>query len=156
MHIPVSFPLLLLLVAAVGLAGIIIALLGRRAGGSRIDHGAYVARKHGRERSPQWPRVEHEHRLREPACAVCGYKGKHIQVHHIKPFHLHPHLELDPNNLITLCCAKGRDHHLLLGHLDSWHSYNEQVRVDARHFHHQTAAQIRADKHWQKKMALRP
>ncbi len=152
----ISLPMLLLIVIAVFIAGLIIALLMRRSGGSSVDHGAHVARKHGLERSPEWPRVEHEHRKREPACAACGYKGKHIQVHHVKPFHLHPHLELDPNNLITLCCARGRDHHLLLGHLDSWHSYNEHVRADAKHFHHKSAAQIRADIHWQKKMALRP
>jgi len=100
--------------------------------------------------------VAREHRHREPACAACGYKGKKLQVHHIKPFHLHPHLELDPQNLITLCEARGREHHLLLGHLDAWDSYNEHIRNDVKHFHRKTAAQIRADVHWQKKMAQRP
>ncbi len=124
--------------------------------GHLVDHGAHVARRHGLERSSAWPRVALEHRLREPACVACGYKGKKLQVHHIKPFHLHPHLELDPHNLITLCEARGREHHLLLGHLDAWDSYNEHVREDIRHFHHKTAAQIRADLHWQKKMQQRP
>jgi len=122
----------------------------------RMDYGAHIARQHGHERSPEWPRVAKEHRLREPACVVCGYKGNKLQVHHIKPFHLHPQLELDPRNLITLCEARGRDHHLLLGHLDAWNSYNEHIRDDARHFHRKSAAQIRADLVWQKKMAHRP
>lgn len=120
------------------------------------DHGARIARKHGRDRSPEWRRVEKEHLLREPACMACGYKGHGLQVHHIKPFHLHPHLELDPDNLMTLCEVKGRDHHLLLGHLDEWESFNENVKRDIRHFYGKTAEQIRADIGWQKKVKTRP
>jgi len=120
------------------------------------DHGAHIARKHGHERSPEWQHIAKEHRKREPACVACGYKGSKVQVHRIKPFHLHPQLELDPDNLITLCSARGREHHLLLGHLDSWESYNEHIRADAKHFHRKTAAQIRADVAWLKKLAHRP
>jgi hypothetical protein len=119
-------------------------------------HGVHPPKKIELSRSPEWPRVAMEHRLREPACVACGYKGKHLQVHHIKPFHLHPQLELDPHNLITLCEARGRDHHLLLGHLDAWNSYNEHIREDAKHFYKKSASAIRADLHWQKKMQLRP
>ena len=122
----------------------------------RPDRGADIARQHGLERSPQWPGVEREHLLREPACAACGYKGDGIQVHHIKPFHLHPHLELEPDNLITLCQVDGREHHLLLGHLDEWSSYNEHVRADVKHFYRKKAAHIRADARWQKKVIQRP
>lgn len=122
----------------------------------RIDHGAAVARQHGHQRSPQWPRVEKEHLLHEPACVACGHKGKGLQVHHIKPFHLHPQLELDSQNLITLCEIKGRDHHLLLGHLDEWESHNVHVRDDVRRFYGKTALQIRADQNWLKKVKLRP
>ncbi len=121
-----------------------------------LDYGAHIARAHGRERSPEWSRVAKEHRLREPACMACGYKGRKLQVHHIKPFHLHPHLELDPHNLITLCEARGRDHHLLLGHLGTWDSYNEHIRDDVKRFYRKTAAQIKADIAWQKKMTQRP
>ena len=122
----------------------------------RRDHGGHVARRHGHERSPQWSRVRREHLLREPACVACGHKGRGLQVHHIKPFHLHPQLELDPRNLITLCELKGRDHHLLLGHLNSWESYNERVRDDVKRFYRKTAAQIQADSNWLKKVAQRP
>jgi 5-methylcytosine-specific restriction endonuclease McrA len=128
----------------------------RRATLKRPDHGAEIASRHGHERSPEWPRVEREHRLREPGCVACGYKGEGLQVHHIKPFHLHPHLELDPDNLITLCQVDEREHHLLLGHLDEWASYNEHVRADAKHFYRKKAARIRADLAWQKKMMQRP
>ncbi len=167
----------LLIVLAVFLAGLVlIRLTGRRGprqGGKvhrpekgrptkrgwwlkKVDHGAELARRFGHQRSPEWPRVEKEHRLREPACVACGYKGRHLQVHHIKPFHLHPHLELDPDNLITLCEAGGREHHLLLGHLDTWESYNEHIRRDAKHFYRKSAARIRADLNWQKKAMQRP
>jgi 5-methylcytosine-specific restriction protein A len=121
-----------------------------------LDHGARIARQHGHERSSEWSRVAKEHLRREPACVACGYKGRKRQVHHIKPFHLHPQLELDPQNLITLCEARGREHHLLLGHLDEWESYNEHIRADVKHFYRKTAAQIRSDLAWQKKMARRP
>jgi 5-methylcytosine-specific restriction endonuclease McrA len=100
--------------------------------------------------------VRKEHLVREPACAACGHKGRGLQVHHIKPFHLHPQLELDPRNLITLCEDRGRDHHLLLGHLNTWESYNEHIRDDVRRFYRKTAAQIRADSSWQKKVMQRP
>jgi 5-methylcytosine-specific restriction protein A len=122
----------------------------------RRDHGAEVALQYGHSRSPEWPRVAREHLLREPACVTCGYKGQGLQVHHIKPFHLYPKLELDPNNLITLCEIKGRDHHLLIGHLDDWASYNVNVRRDTKVFHKQSALKIRANPVWQKEEHQRP
>ncbi len=164
----ISLPMALLVVVAVLLVGITFSrptrkartLKGRfkeaRSRRKRVDYGAHIARAHGHERSPEWPRVAKEHRLRESACVACGYKGKKLQVHHIKPFHLHPHLELDPHNLITLCEVRGRDHHLLLGHLDAWDSYNEHIRQDVKRFYRKTAAQIRADLAWQRKMVQRP
>lgn len=165
----ISLPVLLLLVIVLVSAGVILALIARKRRHRRkglfkqfsqllkaLDQGAHIAKKHGRERSPHWGSVAKEHLRREPACAVCGYKGRKRQVHHIKPFHLHPDLELDPHNLITLCSARGKEHHLLLGHLGAWDSYNEHIRADARHFYRKTAAQIKADLHWQKKMLGRP
>ena len=122
----------------------------------RIDHGAHIARKHGHERSPEWSRVAHEHLAIEPACVACGHKGLGLQVHHIKPFHLHPNLELDPNNLITLCEIPDRDHHLLIGHLDDWESHNERVRADVKRFYKMSARQIRANATWQKEVSQRP
>ncbi|HET8843661.1 MAG TPA: HNH endonuclease signature motif containing protein [Ktedonobacteraceae bacterium] len=122
----------------------------------RGDKGAQVAAKHGKDRSPEWDRVAHEHLAHEPGCRVCGHTGQGLQVHHIKPFHLFPELELDPNNLITLCELKGRDHHLLIGHLDDWESYNLAVRKDVDRYHDENAKKIRANPEWQKESAHRP
>jgi 5-methylcytosine-specific restriction endonuclease McrA len=120
------------------------------------DPGAKVANQYGKARSPEWPRVAHEHLSHEPACVVCGHRGKGLQVHHIKPFHLFPELELDPNNLITLCEIRGRTHHLLIGHLDNWESYNKRVREDSKRYSHQSATAIKANSTWQKEAAQRP
>jgi hypothetical protein len=81
-------------------------------------------------RSDKWPEVRKAHLLLFPTCAVCGTK-KLLQVHHKKPFHLEPELELDPNNLITLCEDTGHNCHLVFGHLDSFESYNPDVVADA-------------------------
>ncbi|HTK07862.1 MAG TPA: HNH endonuclease [Ktedonobacteraceae bacterium] len=120
------------------------------------DPGARVAYQHGKPRSPEWPRVAHEHLSHEPACVVCGHRGRGLQVHHIKPFHLYPELELDPKNLITLCEIRGRTHHLLVGHLGDWESYNKRVRVDAKRYSDQSAAAIKANPTWQKEATQRP
>jgi hypothetical protein len=50
-----------------------------------------------------------------------------LNVHHKMPFHIDQSLELNPQNLITLC----RPHHYLAGHLMNWSSYNPQVVVDS-------------------------
>jgi 5-methylcytosine-specific restriction endonuclease McrA len=165
----ISLPILLLLVIVLVIAGVVLMLTTRKRSHRRkglfkqlgqllkaLDQGAHIAKKHGHERSSHWGSVAKEHLRHEPACVVCGYKGRKRQVHHIKPFHLHPDLELDPHNLITLCSARGKEHHLLLGHLGAWDSYNEHIRTDAKHFHLKSAAQIKADLHWQKKMSGRP
>jgi 5-methylcytosine-specific restriction enzyme A len=83
-------------------------------------------------RSNQWPSVRKFHLERYPTCAVCGGKEK-LEVHHKTPFHLEPRLELDPNNLITLCESKhdGINCHLLFGHLGSFKSFNRFVNSDA-------------------------
>lgn len=77
------------------------------------------------ERSPYWRSVEHENK--KPACEACS-TTKRLEVHHKRPFHLHPEDELKPSNLITLC----RRCHLLLGHLDDWKAYNARVVEDAQ------------------------
>ena len=54
---------------------------------------------HGMARSPKWPGVEKLHLKFHPVCEACG-SDKKLNVHHKKPFHLFPQLELDMNNLI--------------------------------------------------------
>ena len=78
-------------------------------------------------RSSGWSKIRKERiGIDQGRCRACGKKYD-LQVHHIKPFQFAPELELDIKNTITLC---GRCH-LLLGHLDSWKSYNSEVAHDA-------------------------
>jgi 5-methylcytosine-specific restriction endonuclease McrA len=84
---------------------------------------------HGKERSPHWPAVQHAHLKLEPNCAVCG-GSMNLNVHHKKPFHLFPELELEPTNLITLCMDGDKDCHIKLGHGGSFKAYNPNVVED--------------------------
>lgn len=91
-------------------------------------------------RSIKWPDAKKLHLSKFPTCAACG-STKNQQVHHIKPFHLHPELELDPTNLITLCMDN--DCHLLVGHGDNFKAYNPMVQEDAAYVNlHQSALHI--------------
>lgn len=83
-------------------------------------------------RSSEWGSVRDVHLEEFGECAACGSK-KNLQVHHIKPFHLHPELELDPTNLITLCMDEW-DCHLNLGHGGSFRAYNPNIVTDATEF----------------------
>lgn len=86
----------------------------------------------GSARSGHWPTVRKQHLAAHPTCAVCGGADS-LEVHHVRPFHLHPELELDPSNLVTLCEAKkdGVNCHLFFGHLGNFKSFNTTVGADA-------------------------
>jgi hypothetical protein len=92
---------------------------------------AAIQNNFGFARSGQWPRVRDEHLQREGCCQVCGGKSE-LNVHHIRPYHLFPKLELDPDNLITLCEGSTVNCHILFGHLLNWASYNRHVVEDAK------------------------
>jgi 5-methylcytosine-specific restriction enzyme A len=84
----------------------------------------------GTKRSPHWEVVRATFLGDNPECACCGGRNK-LNVHHKKPFHLFPELELVPDNLITLC--EGGKHvncHLVMGHLLYFKSYNPNVEQD--------------------------
>jgi 5-methylcytosine-specific restriction enzyme A len=81
-------------------------------------------------RSTHWRSVRAAHLKLQPTCQVCGTSDK-LNVHHVLPFHLHPDLELEQDNLITLCEGADGGCHLRFGHLWSWHSFNKSVRSDA-------------------------
>ena len=87
----------------------------------------------GAKRSGSWRRVRANHLASDPNCAVCG-SMRRLTVHHCVPFHIAPDLELEPDNLITLC-QKGRfsglDCHLIFGHLGNFRGVNPMVRGDA-------------------------
>jgi predicted restriction endonuclease len=77
-------------------------------------------------RSPKWNSVRKKHLTYNPRCAVCG-KDKKLEVHHIKPVHKNPELELEPTNLITLCADPC---HFIFGHLMDWRSWNSDIIND--------------------------
>jgi len=87
----------------------------------------------GHERSSEWEDVRNAWVAANPVCAVCGGTKK-LQVHHLAPFHLAPELELDQNNLITLCTRKkyGINCHLLIGHLGNFRRVNKDCEEDAK------------------------
>lgn len=84
-------------------------------------------------RSSKWKKVRDDHLKEHPACEVCGDTVA-LNVHHIKPYHLFPELELQPENLITLCESNkhGVSCHLWFGHLGNWTRYNPDVCRDVR------------------------
>lgn len=91
----------------------------------RVARGKWHEAKKRKTRSPQWPAVERRHLNLNPFCAACGSQ-KELQVHHLKPFNLFPKLELQPDNLLTLCMDDAEDH-LLLGHGGYFSAYNPDI-----------------------------
>lgn len=80
-------------------------------------------------RSPKWRKVRREHLSTFNECMACGGRVS-LEVHHLVPYQVSPELELDPDNLITLCESKSRCH-WIIGHLLNWRSYNPSAREDA-------------------------
>lgn len=77
-------------------------------------------------RSSQWSTIRKHYLESHPECEACGTR-EDLNVHHVKPYHTNPELELDISNLITLC----RKHHLEIGHRGNWKDANPYVREDA-------------------------
>lgn len=92
------------------------------------------------KRSPHWPAVRRKFLAEHPSCAACGGTAN-VELHHVQSFHEFPELELSPSNLLPLCEAIGRQHHLNVGHHGNWKTNNAEVRTDAarelaRNLHH--------------------
>jgi hypothetical protein len=127
----------------------------------RTDGGASIAQKYGLQRSPLWPRVEKAVLQKFSKCATCSSTAT-LQVHHIVPFHLchlvyRGDLELDERNLMVLCEESVNDHHLLVGHLGDFESYNPGGRTAIEGaFIGLSAQQIKSDPTWQALMKNRP
>jgi 5-methylcytosine-specific restriction endonuclease McrA len=102
---------------------------------TKITHAINMVRHSLRDigvsskRSTHWPTVEKHFLEKNPNCAACGSSSR-LNVHHIKPFHLFPELELDENNLITLCMGE-KECHIKLGHLNNFKLFNEYIKEDA-------------------------
>jgi hypothetical protein len=86
-----------------------------------------------KKRSSKWPNVRKKHLEKFPTCAVCSGTKK-IEVHHIQPFNQKPELELNFNNLISLCEDKsyGVCCHLFVGHLGNYKNINPNVVNDSK------------------------
>lgn len=84
-------------------------------------------------RSGKWPKLRKKHLESNYYCRACGSRNNLIP-HHIIPVHIDPSLELDPNNLITLCEEKNFNCHLFFGHLRDWRLYNESVVEDSKNW----------------------
>src|SRR6185369_3917691 len=99
----------------------------KRSAFRKIGHAVNVVRSALHEqrkrssRSPKWRTVEKAQLVAHPTCAACGGTIR-LNVHHIKPYHLFPELELEPTNLITLCMGP-MECHLRLGHGGLFRAY---------------------------------
>lgn len=91
----------------------------------RVAKHALRERKKRIARSPKWRSVEKNFLLVNQQCASCGGRYR-LAVHHKKPFHLFPELELDPDNLIALCMGTS-ECHLRIGHGHDFKAYVEKV-----------------------------
>lgn len=85
---------------------------------------------HKIERSPKWATVRRRY-LVGKSCGICGGMKKR-EVHHIKPFHLYPELELEESNLFVLCEGnKNVNCHLIFGH---YGNYRTKFNGDIKRF----------------------
>lgn len=81
-------------------------------------------------RSPKWQSVRKQHLEDYPKCIICG-RSKKLEVHHIKPVHLFPELELERTNLVTLCADPC---HFVFGHLFDFKSWNKDLIDDSEKY----------------------
>ena len=99
------------------------------------------------KRSSHWPTLEKRFIAEHSKCAACGSTEK-LNVHHIKPFHLFPELELDEKNLITLCME--HQCHILLGHGGNFKAYNPHCVEDVEKVSHDFSLLTEVAKHARK------
>lgn len=99
------------------------------------------------KRSSHWPALEKKFLKEHSSCAACGSTSK-LNVHHIKPFHLFPELELVESNLVTLCMDNHC--HILLGHGGNFKAYNPQCLEDVEKVSHDFNLLTEASEHARK------
>jgi 5-methylcytosine-specific restriction protein A len=78
-------------------------------------------------RSPQWDKLAKTIVKEVGRCEICKSKAT-LEVHHKKPYHLYPELELDRDNLCVLC----RRDHFIFGHLGDWTAWNKDIDMDIK------------------------
>src|SRR3972149_7060759 len=96
----------------------------------RVVQSYFRERSKSRRRSSKWENIKYCFLLKHDSCAACGSKNR-LQVHHKLPFGLYPELELDENNLITLCMGK-YECHFKIGHGESWVRNNKNIDDDIK------------------------
>jgi hypothetical protein len=112
-------------------------------------------------RHPHWNKINEGYLKKQPKCVVCGI-SENVVAHHIYPMHLcsevgRADLELDERNLITLCeNGSISNHHLLIGHLGSFESYNPEIDTDVVKFKCKKDQFIKNNITWMKKNLNRP
>lgn len=74
-------------------------------------------------RGSGWKKARDAHIKTHPNCAACG-RTKNQEVHHVKSFSEHPELELDPENMRTLCADPC---HIVWGHLMNFSLINPDI-----------------------------
>jgi 5-methylcytosine-specific restriction endonuclease McrA len=87
-------------------------------------------------RSSKWTTFRDTWIKSHPHCAVCGTTTG-IELHHIKSVSEHPELELDPDNVVSLCGDKANNCHFKHGHdpdgvdgplKPNWRAVNPNIR----------------------------
>jgi hypothetical protein len=74
-----------------------------------------------------WQRCRRAFLKKVGKVCVCCTSKKKIEVHHMLPRHIRPDLAVDQTNLIALC----KDCHFHIGHLNSYHTYNDNIELVA-------------------------
>jgi putative intracellular protease/amidase len=86
------------------------------------------ARLQGASRSAQWPAFRAEYaKTHLPVCAICGGTAA-LNLHHLRPFHAFPELELVESNVVWLCNKNLC--HIRVGHLSNFQSINPKGAED--------------------------
>lgn len=83
--------------------------------------------KNRKKRSSKWSKLQKSFLEANSHCALCE-GTENLNVHHKKPFHLYPELELEESNLITLCMGE-KDCHLLVAHGNNFSYYCENLEL---------------------------
>lgn len=73
----------------------------------------------------KWLDIQRKFLRHNKKCAVCGTEN-HIEIHHIIPVNIAPHLMFEESNLISLC-RKGKNCHLIHGHLGNFNNFNPNI-----------------------------
>lgn len=106
---------------------------------NKIKHGWNLLKSATRDlnrkekRSPKWDELRDSFIKLNNKCAACGSSIR-LQVHHKKPFHDYPELELDPNNLITLCMSE-KECHLRIAHGGAFSKWCPEIDLYINQIH---------------------